>query len=560
MVESLTVKFQVVLVINLTLITTSILFNAMVLAILFFRRRKLTEMPVVFLRNLFISQILISLFSIVTEVDIRFNNSHLHQMSLLTTFLYDSLLACTNFCHVAINIERYLLIRRPLKHAIIMNQKLIVTVSTLTFVLPICILVVLLVTQYLWKKDPVCITGPITLTSMGIASVILITTNCYIYIIVLRHKQKIGPPPTTISANETYHKTSKNVDIHSIVRSPLQPVSQSHKRKITPLTAATAKHLETSTSKTSNDKALLFLRTRPVYEETTQETITKTHLSFDSSRTQRRSRQSTGSNRKQEVQENEENTTESCQDHDCFKKHHGAFAIFEKTAQVSEKSTTPRNNNTYTFRRLHRRIRAKTSPLSKDPVEDISHSTVNIEQNSTATIMPRKSIKKRVKFSKHLVNHLHIYKNTSEETPTTKRSLAPQRDICKDVKPGERSTPTPPTAMTDIPDENTASTCTRTTKKARIIRRAKHKFLIHASVLLSTSFVFCTSPDMVRIFLHLLKGVEPDATLIVLSDLFINLNFTIVPISIVVRNKKIHDEVRHTCGHFLRLFRSGRTH
>ena len=369
---------DVIVVVDVVLIANAFLVNIVVLSVLFFRRENLLDNPVSFLRNLFLSELLISVISMLIQMDIQFNDNKFHQVTEFAHLVHDALLVCTNLCHMAINIDRYTIIRHPLSHSQIMSREKILAASIVSFTLPAGVAVLLTIAHYLLKTNPVIIAGPVTLVSVIATSVIVILTNCYIYVIVKRHSHRVQVPIMCVK--------------------PL--------------------HNDVTGTTTETSKISIAVQKTPNYL-------------FESNRTN-----------------NNNNTTP-----------------FVKSTDVQKQSEQKTLNTTWKFW------------LNGDNIK-----------NST---------------------------DTSVITPT--------------------STRLPP-----------FSNGTKRTKRTYLQKRAwSRMLLIQLSLLLSTSFIMCTIPDMVRIILHLSTGNEPSVSLYIFSDLFLNLNFIITPISIVLRNKKIYKELQN---------------
>lgn len=491
MVVKLSEKFQILVVLNLILITSSIFSNVLVLAVLFFKRNRLSEMPVVFLRNLFVSQILISFFSMISEIEVRFSNSHLQRVSLFTILLYDSLITCTNLCHMAINVERYMLIRWPLHHSMIMDRRVLVVVSLLTFLLPVGMLIALLMCHYIWKRNPTILAGSITLISMGVTSFILITTNCYIYVIVLQHKQKISPAGKEKRAVES---TSSMCTFN--------PTCQ-------------------KTSKTSNDQAQVFTRlalTNVITHDSTTSGICM--QSTSSSRNRKFDTKAKGKHRMFTVESTRENSLQNLQ-----RPRSKTLPPYMERNNKHESHTT---QNTKYEHSLSQRSHNPLRPLSKRrhvQFPEILVSNPNTPENITKTTVAE--------------NVSNVGQGGSMLKPTHKKIILYQNK----------------NQLTQSPHSNQDNKTTLIAFKSRKKTRLNSMLLMQVSVVLSTSYVLCTIPDMVRISLLLMRGKEPDTTLILISDLFINLNFTIVPVSIVLRNKKLNDQLCQFISNFWKLIR-----
>ena len=204
---------------NLLFIQSSLLCNSALLFLLFRHRHKMaSRLPIVFMVNLLVSQIIISLFSLITEMGFLFRSDSIHQVSIYTYKIYDSFLSTCNFSFAAINMDRYISVRHPLRYLVIMTPRKVFWISVSIFTFPGIILFIAFTMSIASstndeikeaeanKQISFQVTGTLALVAMILTTIILVITNIYIYIVVIRHQRKTaaaGMSNNTVETNSS---------------------------------------------------------------------------------------------------------------------------------------------------------------------------------------------------------------------------------------------------------------------------------------------------------------------------------------------------------------------
>lgn len=197
-----TMKWTSLSVFNMLFVMSSLISNVVLLLLLYiYRHRLASKFPTMFMANLLISQITITIFSFITEIDYLVNSQSVHQVSIYTYKVYDSFLSTCNFSFTAINIDRYISVRHPLRYHYILTPRKIMYISAAIFTFPAILLSVSLIMSLNKLGDAFLVTGTLAFVAMILTSIILMLTNLYIYQVIIRHrsKQTIVHPSSTIN-------------------------------------------------------------------------------------------------------------------------------------------------------------------------------------------------------------------------------------------------------------------------------------------------------------------------------------------------------------------------
>ena len=200
-------KWTLLSALNMLFVLSSLVSNVVLLLLLYiYRHRLASKLPTMFMSNLLVSQTIITIFSFITEIDYLVDSQSVHQVSIYTYKVYDSFLSTCNFSFAAINMDRYVSVRHPLRYHYILTPRKIMYISAAIFTFPALLLSVSFIMSLSKSEDGFLVTGTLAFIAMILTSIILMLTNLYIYNVIIRHRRKqsiVNPSSTinTISSN-----------------------------------------------------------------------------------------------------------------------------------------------------------------------------------------------------------------------------------------------------------------------------------------------------------------------------------------------------------------------